>query len=187
MTKKKSTWAHMQIMLIALVFFGPLIIATWMYYGGHFQPKKETNYGAILEPAVNIIEELPNIQVIKSGFWMLIYSNESECLENCQTSLYTIRQSQKMLSEKIPNLMRVFLHGESLPDTVFLADELIGLIVMQNFSFSTLLNNKKPASLSAGGYFLIDPLGNLVMYHEPETGPSDIVKDIKNLLKSYLA
>ena len=29
----------------------------------------------------------------------------------------------------------------------------------------------------------MDPLGNLVMYFEPETDPRDMVEDIKRLLK----
>ena len=80
-------------------------------------------------------------------------------------------------------LKRVFLHGESLPDTVFLADEHAGLIIMRDDSLSALLNNKKPAALPDGGYFLMDPLGNLIMYFQPEIDPSDMVEDIKRLLK----
>jgi hypothetical protein len=80
-------------------------------------------------------------------------------------------------------LVQVFLHGESLPDTVFLADEHIGLITMRDFALSALLGDKKPAALSVGGYFLMDPLGNLVMYFEPEIDPSDMVEDIQRLLK----
>ncbi len=185
MSKKKTTWARVQMLLIASVFFGPLAVATWMYYGGHLQPNGQTNHGALLEPIVNIVDELPDAEIIESGdgFWVLIYPNESECLEDCRTALYTVRQSRKMLGKEMDRLVRVFLHGESLPDTVFLADEHIGLITMRDFALSALLGNKKPAALSVGGYFLMDPLGNLVMYFEPEIDPSDMVEDIQRLLK----
>jgi hypothetical protein len=46
-----------------------------------------------------------------------------------------------------------------------------------------LLDRKRPEGLAPGGYFLIDPLGNLVMYFSPDTDPSAMVEDIKRLLK----
>ena len=46
-----------------------------------------------------------------------------------------------------------------------------------------LLNKKKPQELAAGGYFLMDPLGNLVMYFAPDIAPINMVGDIKHLLK----
>jgi len=88
-----------------------------------------------------------------------------------------------MLGKEMDRLNRVFLHGESPPDTVFLAAEHAGLINLRDSGFSELLDNKKPATLAAGGYFLVDPLGNLVMYFEPQTDPADMVDDIKHLLK----
>ena len=173
------------MLLIASVFFGPLVIATWMYYGGHLQPDRRANHGTLLGPIVNIVDELPDAEIIESGggSWVLLYPNESECLEDCRTALYTVRQSRKMLGKEMGRLVQVFLHGESLPDTVLLADEHAGLITMRDFALSALLGNKKPAALSVGGYFLMDPLSNLIMYFEPEIDPSDMAEDIKHLLK----
>lgn len=185
MTEKKTTWARAQMLLIASVFFGPLAIATWMYYGGHFQPEGRTNHGALLEPIVNIAEEFPGSDLAESGdgYWVLIYGDDGVCAEACEDALYTIRQSQKMLGKEMDRLLRVFLHGESSPDTVMLADEHAGLIALRDDRLLALLNNKKPAELAGGGYFLVDPLGNLVMYFVPDIIPSDMVGDIKHLLK----
>jgi len=185
MTKKKTTWARVQMLLIASVFFGPLAVATWMYYGGHFQPEGRTNHGALLKPIVNIGEQLPGSDVALKGdgYWVLIYADDRACDERCKDALYTVRQSHKMLGKEMDRLLRVFLHGESSPDTVMLADEHAGLIAVRDDRLLALLHNKKPAALSAGGYFLMDPLGNLVMYFEPEIEPRDMVGDIQRLLK----
>ena len=48
---------------------------------------------------------------------------------------------------------------------------------------SGLLTTKRPAELPDGGYYLVDPLGNLVMYFRPDMDPSEMVDDIKRLLK----
>jgi cytochrome oxidase Cu insertion factor (SCO1/SenC/PrrC family) len=185
MTEKKTTWARVQMLLIASVFFGPLVIATVMYYGGYFQPEGRTNHGALLEPIVNVTDELPGSEITAKGdgHWVLIYADASECKDACVNALYTIRQAHKLLGKESERLLRVFLHGESSADTVFLADEHAGLIALRDERLSALLNNKKPAELAAGGYFLMDPLGNLVMYFEPEIDPSDMVGDLKRLLK----
>ena len=50
-------------------------------------------------------------------------------------------------------------------------------------TLDALLNNKRPAELPAGGYYLVDPLGNLVLYFRPDLDPSEMVDDIKHLLK----
>lgn len=185
MTEKKTTWARVQMLLIAAVFFGPLIAATVMYYGGYFQPAGRTNHGALLEPFVSIPLELPQSEVgnLGDGYWALIYSNEGECAMACEDALYTLRQSRKMLGKEMDRLLRVFLHGESSPDTVFLANEHAGLMILRDSDLSRLLDDEKPAAQPAGGYFLMDPLGNLVMYFEPDIDPSDMVEDIKRLLK----
>jgi cytochrome oxidase Cu insertion factor (SCO1/SenC/PrrC family) len=173
------------MLLIATVFLGPLVVAAWMYYSGAFLPVGRTNHGALLEPIVKVTAELPTSELasLGDGYWVLVYANDGECTEACKNALYTLRQSRKMLGKEMDRLKRVFLHGVSTPDTVFLADEHAGLISLRDDSLMTLLNNKKPEALSAGGYFLMDPLGNLVMYFEPGTDPSNMVSDLKRLLK----
>jgi hypothetical protein len=78
---------------------------------------------------------------------------------------------------------RVFLHGQTPPDTVFLAEEHPGLITIEDSGLAGLLNSRRPADVPAGGYFLIDPHGNLVMYFRPDLGPAETVDDIKHLLR----
>ena len=75
------------------------------------------------------------------------------------------------------------MHGESAADTVVLDDRHEGLIALEDASLSALLDNKKPDELAAGGYYLIDPQSNLVMYFHPDLEPRAIVDDIKRLLK----
>lgn len=185
MTEKKTTWARVQMLVIAGVFLGPLLIAAIMYYGGALQPEGRTNHGALLEPIISIPETLPESTIAEQGdgYWLLVYSDQAACGEDCTQALYTTRQLRKMLGKEMDRLKRVWLHGETPLDTVFLSKEHAGLITLADQDLSALLNNKKPAELPAGGYFLVDPLGNLVMYFEPGIDPSLMVEDIKRLLK----
>lgn len=186
MTKQKDPAGRVQLFLISLVFFGPLILAAWMYFSGTgFQPEGRTNHGHLLEPVVNIGEALPDSPVHEhhQGHWLLVYSNTAACDDRCEFALLTLRQSRLMLGQEMDRLRRVFLHGDTAPDTVFLASEHSGLITLKDNSFSELLENKRPRNLAAGGYFLIDPLGNLVMYFRPDIDPGDMVEDIDHLLE----
>ena len=178
--------SRLQLLLVAFVFLGPLLIAAWLYFqGAPLQPTGRTNHGALLEPIINVSDELPDspIHGQQDRAWLLLYANDTDCADSCRDALYTVRQSRLMLGKEMDRLSRVFLHGDSPPDTVFLAEEHPGLITLEDSSLNRLLNNKRPADLPAGGYFLIDPHGNLVMYFRPDLDPADMVDDIKHLLR----
>jgi cytochrome oxidase Cu insertion factor (SCO1/SenC/PrrC family) len=186
MTKQKDPAGRVQLLLMSLVFFGPLILATWLYVSGTgFQPTGRTNHGELLEPLVNIGDVLPDAPIHEhnEGHWLLVYSNTGTCGGACEFALLTMRQSRLMLGKDMDRLRRVFLHGDTAPDTVFLTNEHSGLISIQDSNFSDLLHNKRPPELAAGGYFLVDPLGNLVMYFSPDIDPGDMVEDIDHLLE----
>ena len=186
MTKQKDPAGRLQLLLLSLVFFGPLILAAWMYFSGTgFQPEGRTNHGQLLDPLINMAEALPDASIHEhnEGHWLLVYANSGDCDAACEFALLTLRQSRLMLGREMDRLRRVFLHGDSAPDTVLLANEHAGLITLQDEGLSVLLESSRPPNLAAGGYFLIDPLGNLVMYFRPDIDPSDMVEDIDHLLE----
>ena len=177
---------RLQFLLVAAAFLGPLLIAGWRYFqGGSFVPMGRTNYGALLEPIINLNDALPDsaIRTHHAASWVLLYANEDPCDDPCREALHTLRQSRLMLGKDMDRLTRVFLHGDTQPDTVFLAEKHRGLITLKDARLNGLLNDKKPAELAAGGYFLIDPLGNLVLYFRPDIDPSEMVDDIERLLR----
>ncbi len=182
MSKKSS--GRMTLFLIALAFFGPMAIAVYMYYGGQ-EVELGANKGALLEPYINLNDELPESGFSEAapGKWRLVYTNEAACDDACREALYTVRQSRKMLGREMERVERIFLHGDSAPDTLFINQEHAGLITFQDGGLSQLLENKRPDALPAGGFYLVDPLGNLVLYFEPGMNPKDMVSDIKRLLR----
>ena len=186
MTETKKGKGRVQLLLIAAVFLGPLVLAAWLYFAGQgLTPEGRTNNGVLLQPIVNLPEALPasSLHAHNDGYWVLLYANAGVCDEACEYSLYTLRQSRLMLGKEMDRLVRVFLHGDTAPDTVRLAEEHMGLIALLDSSLNELLDSKKHEDLDAGGYYLVDPLGNLVMYFEPDIEPSAMVEDIKHLLE----
>ncbi|MDZ7645307.1 MAG: hypothetical protein U5K76_14560 [Woeseiaceae bacterium] len=88
-----------------------------------------------------------------------------------------------MLGNDMNRLERVLLHGREAPATLFAdqADE--GLITLNDRAGSQLLASLRPRDAAPGGYFLIDPLGNVVMYFPPDIRPRDLVDDLEHLLE----
>ena len=56
-------------------------------------------------------------------------------------------------------------------------------LALHDPALRAVLDDKRPATLPAGGFFLIDPHGNLVLYFSPDIKPRDMVDDVKRLLK----
>lgn len=184
MNDRQRTKGRLQFLLIAALFFGPLLFAAWLYYGGDaLQPDARANHGALLEPIVNLEDAVPGSAILGSRSWRLVYAEDGGCDEPCRKGLYTLRQSRLMLGKEMDRLERVFLHGAERPDTLLGAEEHRGVIALHDTALQAVLEAKRPGSLPAGGYYLIDPHGNLVLYFSPDIEPRDMVDDIKRLLK----
>jgi len=186
MNETSKRRGRIQLLLIAAVFLGPLVLAAWLYFSGTgLQPTGRTNHGVLLEPIINVADELPGspLNAINDGYWVLLYANDGPCDEDCEFSLYTLRQSRLMLGKEMDRLVRVFLHGDQPPDTVLLAEEHPGLIALQDADLYGLITDKNPTIPGENGYYLLDPLGNLVMYFPRDIDPSAMVEDIDHLLE----
>jgi hypothetical protein len=175
-----------QLLLIALVFVLPLAAAAWLYFDGNgWRPAHSTNHGALLSPIVELRESLRTspLQGQIGRNWALIYVNEGPCDDGCRDALYKLRQSRLMLGKDMNRLVRVFLHGSEAPDTVFLDRGHGGLIALHDADFSNRLVSLRPQPHAGGGYYLLDPLCNLVMYFPADIVPRDMVDDLSHLLK----
>lgn len=185
MNAPRADRGRRQLAIIALVFLGPLALASWMYVSGRLTPDGSSNRGALLTPVINLEDIMPASPIIAlaDGRWLMVYANSGACEESCTAALYRLRQARLMLGREMDRVERVFLHGESSPDTVFLEGEHSGLKTISDKGLSDLLEEKRPNELVPGGIYLFDPLANLVMYFPPDLEPRDMVDDIKHLLK----
>ena len=126
---------------------------------------------------------MPESRIHDDRAWRLLYTEDGECGESCRKALYTLRQSRLMLGREMDRVVRVLLHGEQAPDTLLGAEEHEGLVSLHDPALSAVLDDKRPGALPAGGFYLIDPHANLVLYFRPDIEPRDMVGDIKRLLK----
>lgn len=187
MTESPNTRiGRLQLLAVAAVFAVPLALAAWMYYSdSSLVPDSGTNKGALLLPILSLRDALPGsvIHEIQQDQWLMLYASAAECGDECNKALVRLRQSRLMLGKDMRRVTRVLLHSVSAPDTVADNEQHAGLITISDKALKRVLEEKRPGGLQRGGCYLIDPLGNLVMYFPPDLDPKEMVGDIKHLLR----
>jgi hypothetical protein len=186
-----------QFLALAALFFVPLAIAFWLYYGPtDWRPAGGTNKGDLVDPA----RPLPAVSLPRAdgtqtgpGFlrdkWTMIYIGDGSCDARCRKALYLTRQSRIALNKDMDRLQRVFLVTRSCCDRAFLAQEHPDLVValLEGPDAARLLESipaypDGPVG-SAGRIYLVDPLGNLLMSYSALAPDKALLTDLKKLLR----
>ncbi|HEV7714235.1 MAG TPA: hypothetical protein VGO53_01485 [Steroidobacteraceae bacterium] len=176
---------------LAALFFLPVLIAFYMYYGGTWRPAARTNHGELLQPA----RPLPRAELhtvtgtvappdVFTSKWALIYIGDGACDEVCKTTLYFMRQTRLSLNNEMTRVSRVFLATASCCNREFLEREHPGLLVLDaSGPEAAELLKVFPLTDRTRSLFITDPLGNLVMRYDARENPKGLLEDLKKLLK----
>jgi cytochrome oxidase Cu insertion factor (SCO1/SenC/PrrC family) len=177
--------------VLAAIFFLPLLLSFWMYYGNTWRPAALTNHGELLQP----LRTLPGAELREANGavapanlfkdkWALAYIGNGACDETCRKALYFMRQTRLSLNNEMTRVERVFLATGSCCDRAFLEREHPGLIVIDATGPEAHeLVNAFPTTAQPYSLFIIDPLGNLVMRYDTRDEPKGLLTDLKKLLK----
>ncbi len=178
---------------IALMFFAPLAVCFYLYYGRTgWHPGGRVNAGDLIEPprplpmlALPLVgggETQPDFLKRK---WTLLYAAPGPCAELCRTSLYRTRQVRIALDRDMNRVRRVFIADDGCCDETFLHEQHPDLITLRAGPEAAPLLNQLPGrgSADAPRVYLIDPLGNLMMSYAAESKPKGMLEDLKRLLR----
>lgn len=182
-------WGAWQAWLLAAMFFGPLAVAWLLYFDTGWRPGGMTNHGELVSPAV----PLPQVSLptpagdrldadFLHGHWTLVYVGRGACEARCERALHDSRQARLALGRLMDRVQRVYLYTGAAPDEGFLAAEHPELVA------ASLSGPEGEALLAAlpsadEGFWLVDPLGNVMMRYPPDTDPEGVLKDLKKLLR----
>ena len=186
--RRRSRW---QLLLLFVLFFGPLAMAWVLYYGsGDWRPEGRSNHGVLIEPptplpetALALIDGRSTEPDVLRHVWTLLYIDGGVCAEACREALYRSRQVRIALGKEIDRVQRLYLYSGDKTD---LAGEHPDLIVADAESSGGLeLVAAFPANEPPDGenIDLVDPLGNLMMRFPLDDDARDIFLDLKKLLK----
>ncbi len=196
------------LIAVALLFFAPLGLAFYLYYGHvGWRPGGRVNHGELIDPP----RPLPalTLPMVTSGRpgggpaegamtaadflqhkWTLLYSGAGSCSVRCRSDLYNTRQVRIALNRDMDRVQRVFLALGACCDREFLREQHPDLITVRATpAAATLLALLEPGRRPGGGedrvddrIYLIDPLGNLMMSYPPNANAKGMLEDMKRLL-----
>ena len=179
---------------VALMFFAPLGLSFYLYYGKDWHPGGRVNAGELIQPArplpalaLPLIsgEQRTDPQFLK-GKWTFLYVQRGRCDDECRRHLYDTRQVRLALDREMNRVQRVFIGDADCCDLPELKAAHPDLIVIRSSpeddALLALLPMREGASNSHRVY-LIDPLGNAMMFYAPDAKPKGMLEDMKRLLR----
>ena len=123
------------------------------------------------------------------GKWSLFEVAERPCVDDCMKNIYKMRQVRLAIGKDAYRVQRVVI-AEQGTDLMKLQQDNPGTLVYRISDDSKPLLVKFPGYIEGGiagigsRIYIIDPLGNLMMRYAKNADPSDILKDLRQLLKA---
>lgn len=172
------------VALFALFMFPILGALVLNIVAPHWLPFGQVNRGVLVEPAV--MAELGKVQpkdggpvgpVDKEAVWTLVHVGRAPCDAICEQALVSIRQARLALGKDAKRVDRWWLvPGTIGPDTVNEARELDRGLRLGVLNPDSPLSKESPIQL-------IDPAGYLILRYQDAGAATDVLKDMKRLLK----
>ncbi|MBL4607414.1 MAG: SCO family protein [Pseudomonadales bacterium] len=194
--KKKRRLNPLTVMVVLFGF--PYIISWYMFYSGDSLFFKEGKSQGVLVSPVREIPEFETVDIagnkvsrqLLQGKWSFLVVGPSKCDELCNETIVMLRQVRRAQAVGRKRVQRLWLLTENTHKAelnILIEDEHQGLnILMHSPQASQILYpvlNPENSTIEDFSIFLIDPLGNLMMYYEPRTEGKKVLKDLKHLLK----
>jgi hypothetical protein len=175
--------------LVALVFFGPIIVATVIYYGGkQWQPSGSIAHGILLsQPRLlptGVMILNAGIMADFAGKWSLLYVGRGDCDDACQETLRRTRQVRRALGKEMARVQRFFVSTAGQPNSGFLAADHPGLLVMTDELASRDVVLAVLGEFAEGDVFIADPIGNVVLRFPAGATMKEMHEDLSLLLKA---
>ena len=187
------------LVLLGLLFMAPAFVAWVMHHSGEegWRPEGTTNRGTLVHPARPLsmpadmmVADVPANDYLQ-GKWTLLYIGDADCNDVCNNNLYNMRQVNIAQNENMKRVQRMYLvRDEAVPGMlVELLDKeypkmqvvLVPDALAEQFAAGFLIDG---VSMDAAErVYIIDPLGNLMMYYAADADPGGMLKDLKKLLK----
>jgi hypothetical protein len=184
---------------VALMFFAPLALSFYLYYGKFWHPGGRVNAGELIDPvrpvpALALPLASPPLgsgaaqtdpQFLK-GKWTFLYAQNGRCDDECRRHLYDTRQVRLALDREMNRVQRVFI-GEGdccdLKELLASHPDLIAIRASPADEPLLALLPERSGALNSHRVYLIDPLGNLMMFYAADAKSKGMLEDMKRLLR----
>lgn len=188
-----------RFILLAALFAAPFILA-WLYIAvfGGWRPGTTVNHGTLVQPArplnlpalSRLVSERADTRLFGEADWRqgwtLVQIADGACSAECRATLHTTRQVRLALGKEASRVQRVLINTGEMAEPEYYATQhplLILLSLPPNDRTLVLSRFTVNGEAPAGRLFLVDPLGNLMMWYPLDIAPDALNDDLKRLLK----
>jgi cytochrome oxidase Cu insertion factor (SCO1/SenC/PrrC family) len=168
------------------LFAMPIVASTLAYH--FFRPEGSTNYGELLAPPVPVTEAAfhrPTGEAFRftqlRGKWLLVASDSGACPESCLAKLTTMRQVRLALGRNALRVERVFVADDIRAVDAAALAPFDGMLVVTPESGTQL---PLSAANDRAHFYVVDPLGNVMMRYPANADGRRMLKDLERLLKA---
>jgi cytochrome oxidase Cu insertion factor (SCO1/SenC/PrrC family) len=180
-----------QLLLVASLFFVPLVAASWLYLSSGWRPSAGVEHGELIDPPRPLPDtplQLPDgstapVDALRRG-WSLVYVGNDACGTTCRSALADMRQARLALDKDSVRVKRVLLHAGACCAAGFGSDEPdLQLLAASGPAGRALRAMFPPSANGEQGIYIVDPHGNLMMGYAPTGAARGILKDLERLLR----
>jgi hypothetical protein len=172
----------------------PFLLAFGLY-GFEWRPEKLANHGELVQPPQALPESglsqadgrpLPTEELRRK--WTLVLVSKTPCDNACEQDLHRMRQVQVALNKEMVRLRRVLI-GSSVdalnadPALPALRRSYPDLLIAAPTTDAQGAIWRSAMDGANHHFFVIDPLGNLMMRYSEPTDMGGMLKDLERLLK----
>ena len=192
MTAPARDSGRRNLLLLAALFFVPLLAALWLYFFSPWRPAPGAQHGELIDPPrplPPVVLGLPDGSTaapdVLRGRWSLVYLIDGPCLEDCAAALARLKSVRLALDKDATRVRRVLLHAGDRCDPGVSGPGDLDLLVLAAAGpegRALLALFPRPRDGNAGIY-LIDPLGNLMMRYPASTAAQGLLEDLERLLR----
>ena len=173
MTARKEFW-----MLLAM-FILPIAFGTLFFYANpNYFSESTVNYGELIRPVIATDENDIEIYGDASlqGIWTMVYFS-SRCDDACEKAVEDMKTIRTLMNTDMRRIQRmIIIEDNSTPTS---DDE---SLIKARATSKKLTESLKIYTVNA--IYLIDPIGNIMLYYEPQNIDIRLViKDLKRLFK----
>ncbi len=191
-TNQKST-RYLVFGLIIVFFVTPIFLAWCFYRSGGIYIEDTINHGNLISPPFDLNTftlKNPEGEALDQkplrGKWLIVYLAPKTCDLNCLHNLYLMRQIRTALGINASRVKRLLLtRPEELTQqlTNKIKQNYPGTLHVVMSQHKIMLIQSKASNLQDGGFFIVDPLGNIMMDYPSSLNPTGILSDLKRLLR----
>jgi len=173
MTARKEFW-----MLLAM-FILPIAFGTLFFYASpNYFSESTVNYGELVRPVIATDDTDIEIEGSASleGIWTMVYVS-SHCDDVCEKAVADMKTVRTLMNADMRRIQRMIIIEDNSTPTSNDEDLIKARVISEKLTQSL----KKYAE---NAIYLVDPIGNIMLYYEPQNIDIRLViKDLKRLFK----